>query len=284
MHQPDHLRGIAWMCVTALMWAITDAVAKELGQSYSNVQVLWGRFFFNALIVIVILAPRLGSTLHTAAPGLQLLRTTLLLTTFGLIFLSLRSLPLVTATAVFFMAPLFVSTLAIPFLGERVGVHRLAGVTLGFVGALIVIRPGTGMMQPAALLPLAAALSSALYQLTTRRVSFVDGAMTSLLYATLGGAVVTTALLPFNWTTPDTLGWSGLIGMGLTGGLAQLALIKGLAIAPASVIAPYHYTNLLWVAVLGYVMFGDVPDLWTWIGVAIIAISGLYVMRQSAPG
>ena len=272
------------MCVTALMWAVTDAIAKELGQSYSNIQVLWGRFFFNALIVIVLLAPRLRSTLHTAAPGLQLLRTALLLTTIGLIFLSLRSLPLITATAVFFMAPLFVSILAVPLLGERVGVHRLIGVALGFVGALVVIRPGTSMMQTAALLPLAAALSSALYQLATRKVSFVDGAMTSLLYATLGGAIVTTALLPLHWTTPDTLGWVGLVGMGLTGGLAQLALIKGLSLAPASVIAPYHYTNLLWVAALGYLMFGDLPDQWTWIGVAIIATSGLYVIRRSASG
>ena len=281
MTSAAHHRGIAWMCLTALMWAVTDAIAKELGQTYPNVQVVWGRFFFNALIVVVIFAPTLGSTLRTIAPGLQLVRTTLLLTTIALIFFSLRSLPLVTATAVFFLAPIFVTTLAMTLLRERVGPRRLIGVLIGFAGALIIIRPGTGMMQLAALLPLAAAISSALYQIATRKVSFLDSTTTSLLYAVLGGAAVTTALLPLHWRSPDVVGWVGLVTMGLTGGLAQLALIRALSLAPASVVAPYHYTSLVWVAIIGYAVFGDMPDGWTWLGALVIAASGIYVLRQS---
>lgn len=282
MTEPSQLRGIGLICVTALMWALTDAIAKYLGQSYPNIQILWGRFFFNALIVVVIFAPRIGRVLHTRRPWLQCARAVLVVTTVGLIFLSFRSLPLVTASAIFFMAPILVTVLAIPLLGERVGPGTWVGVLLGFAGAMIVIRPGSGMIQATMLLPLAAAVSSALYQIATRRVSFSDGALTSLLYASIGGALVTSILVPVHWQRPDLDGWLLLVAMGITGGTAQLALIKALTLAPASRIAPYHYTNLIWAALLGYTVFGDVPDAWTVTGGAVIAASGLYVLRHGS--
>lgn len=280
MTDPSHLRGIGWLCVTALMWALTDAVAKHLGQSYPTLQIVWGRFFFNALIVAVIFAPRLGHVLRTQRPWLQCARAVLLVTTVGLVFLSIQSLSLVTASAIFFMGPILLTVLAIVLLGERVGPRTWIGVLLGFAGAMIVIRPGTGMMQAAAVLPLGAALSSALYQIATRQVSFSDSAVTTLLYGSIGAAAVASILVPWHWQRLDLAGWLYLVALGITGGIAQLALIKALTLAPASTIAPYHYTNLIWAALLGYLVFNDVPDAWTVSGALVIAVSGVYVLQR----
>jgi drug/metabolite transporter (DMT)-like permease len=262
------------------MWALTDAVAKHLGQSYPTLQIVWGRFFFNALIVAVVFAPRLGHVLRTQRPWLQCTRAVLLVTTVGLVFLSIQSLSLVTASAIFFMGPILLTVLAIVLLGERVGPRTWIGVLLGFAGAMIVIRPGTGMMQAASLLPLGAALSSALYQIATRQVSFSDPAVTTLLYGSIGAAVVASILVPWHWQPLDLTGWLFLVALGITGGIAQLALIKALTLAPASTIAPYHYTNLIWAALLGYLVFDDVPDAWTVSGALIIALSGVYVLQR----
>ena len=280
MSAPAHLTGIACMCVTALMWGLTDALAKWLTQSYPVLQVLWGRFFFNALIVVMVYLPRLSDVVRTQAPTLQIIRSLLVVVTVGVLFVSFQTLSLVTANAVFYMTPILVTVFAIPLLGERVDLRRWIGVLLGFAGAMLVIRPGSSVMQAAALLPLVAAGSSALYQIATRRTSFVDGAITNLLYAAIGGTLMTSLMLPFVWKTPDAQGWLILVGLGVTGGTAQLALIKGLEVAPASVIAPFHYTNLIWAAVLGYAIFGDVPDRWTISGGLVIVASGLYVIRR----
>ena len=278
------LRGIGWMCLTALMWAATDTLAKLLGQSYPNLQVLWGRFFFNAVLIALLLGPRLPGTLMTRRLGLQLLRAALLVVTVGLIFLSFRYLSLVSVNAIFYVTPVLVTVLAIPLLGERVGGWIWVGVLLGFIGALLIIRPGAGVMQWAALLPLGAALSSALYQVLTRVVSTSDGAMTSVLYACLGGAFLTTVLLPFHWRTPDAGGWGMLVAIGITGAIAQLALVRALTLAAPQRIAPFHYTNLVWVTVFGFLVFDEIPDTWTLLGATVIATSGLLVLRRRTTG
>ena len=278
------LRGIGWMCLTALMWAATDTFAKILGQSYPNLQVLWGRFFFNVLLVALWLGPRLPEALATRRPGLQILRSLLLVLTVGLIFLSFRHLSLVSANAIFYLAPVLVTLLAIPLLGERVSGRLWAGVLLGFTGAMLIIRPGTGVVQWAALLPLGAALTSATYQVLTRMVSVSDDARTSVLYAALGGAVLTSALLPFHWRTPDPTGWGLLVAVGITGAIAQLALVRALTLAPPQRVAPFHYTNLVWVTVFGLLVFDEIPDGWTVLGAAVIAASGLLVLRRRTTG
>ena len=195
-------------------------------------------------------------------------------------FLALQSIPLVTASAVVFVGPLIVTALSVPLLGERVGPRRWAAVAVGFVGAMLIIRPGTDFMHAATVLPLLAALSFSFYQICTRVLASHDDPMTTLTYTAIAGSVATTAIVPSGWITPDTVGWIAMIAAGIFGALGQWALIKAISAAPVNTVAPFGYTGLVWATLFGFVTFGDVPDVYTLSGAVIIAASGLYVLHR----
>jgi drug/metabolite transporter (DMT)-like permease len=183
---------------------------------------------------------------------------------------------LVDTTSILLTNPLIVTALSVPLLGEKVGPRRWACVAAGCVGALIIIRPGFGVMQWAALLPLGAACCFALFQIITRRLSQTDAPLTTLFYTISVGTPVTTLIMPFVWVMPDWQGWLLMAAMGLIGGVSHFTLIKAFATAPAAVVSPFTYTNLLWATVFGFIIFGELPDRWTVIGALIIVVSGLY--------
>jgi drug/metabolite transporter (DMT)-like permease len=214
------------------------------------------------------------------AIGLQVFRSILMAVMTGLYFAALQVLPLADTAAVMYVAPLIVTMLSVPLLGESVGPRRWASVCVGFLGVLIIIRPGAGVMQFAALLPLGAAVLHAFYQITTRKVSAVDAPLTSLVYTALVGAIVTTVWMPMVWQTPDVRGWGLMILMGLRGGGGHFALIKAFQAAPASTATPFGYTNLIWVTAYGFILFGALPDNWTIAGATIVVMSGLYIFRR----
>ena len=268
------------MLLTTLMFVTLDALAKQLSQSYPVLQVVWARYVFHALLIVVWLRRRLPGSLRSERPVLQLLRSLLILVTTGVFFSALRFMPLADASAVMFVAPLIVTALSLPLLGEYVGPRRWASVVVGFAGALIVIRPGGGALGPVALLPLAAACGYALYQITTRILSRSDQALTTLAYTALVGTLATSAAVPFVWVTPAPADWLAMVALGVFGGLGHFALIKALSSAPAAMVTPFGYTSLLWATAFGYVMFGDLPDRWTVIGALIIAGSGLYIFHR----
>src|SRR3546814_3050506 len=179
-----------------------------------------------------------------------------------------------------FLTPILVTALAVPLLGERVGPRRWAGVAIGFLGAMIVIRPGTAAMQLAALLPLLAALFNAFYQLSTRMLSGTDGPMTTLLYSAAVGMVAMTAVQPFVWTAPDPEGWFLMMALGVLGGVSNFALIKAFQTAAASTLAPFNYTSILWATLSGFLVLGELPDHWPLWGAALIIGSGLYIFYR----
>jgi drug/metabolite transporter (DMT)-like permease len=208
------------------------------------------------------------------------LRSALLFATTALFFIGLSKVPLADATAVMMVAPLLVTALAVPLLGERVGPRRWASVLVGFCGALIVVRPGAGMASSGALFPLAAAFAYAGYQIATRVVARSDPPLTTLLHSALVGAVIASFAVPYFWTAPDVLGWLLLAAIGLLGGLGHYALIRAFQVAPANLLAPFGYTNLVWATLFGFLLFGDLPDEATLGGAAIIIASGLYVLHR----
>lgn len=268
------------MLATMVMFAGINATAKYLTLSYPVIQVVWARYTFHVLLLAALLGPRLPRVMKTGRPGLQLTRSCLLTVTTILFFNAISRIPLADASAIMYTAPLLVTALSMPLLGERVGPRRWFGVVAGFAGALVIIRPGAGIMQYAALLPLGAACTHALYQLATRRVSHTDRPLTSLAYTPLMGMVATSAVVPFFWTAPDPRGWLLMALLGLFGGAGHFMLIKAFQASPAATVTPFSYTNLIWATLFGYFLFGDLPDAWTVLGAVAVAASGFYIFRR----
>ncbi|HLS68391.1 MAG TPA: DMT family transporter [Kiloniellales bacterium] len=273
-------RGILWMLLAVMCFVILDTLAKLLSDSYPVWQVVWARYAFHLVLIAIVLRGTLAKTLRTTRLPLQLLRSLLLVVTTGLFFLGLTVLPLADAAAVMLLVPLFVTALSVPLLREKVGPRRWAGVLIGLLGALIVIRPGTDVFVYAALLPLAAALVNAFYHITTRLLSHSDSSMTTLTYSSLVGAAVMTIGLPFFWVAPDLTGWLMMIGVGVIGGTSHFFLIKSYSEAPAAVVAPFGYSNIVWAVIFGFVIWGDLPDFWTLLGAGILIASGLYIFHR----
>jgi len=276
------MRGILWMLATMLCFITLDAVMKHLLESYSLVQVTWARFFFATIIAVLVCGRSLGTLARSAVPGKQTLRSFLLMSTTAMFNAGIRSTPLATATTIMFLSPILITLLSIPLLGEKVGLRRWAGIIVGFTGAVIVVQPwqgGLGSVGLGALFLLIAALLNANYQIVTRMVR-EDDPLTSLLFTATAGTIVTSLIVPWFWSWPTAFDWLLLIGSGLAGAIGHLCLIRALRLAPASVVAPFSYSSLVWATLFGFVIWGDWPNLWTWVGAALIIGSGLYIFHR----
>lgn len=278
---PSHFRGILLLLASGLGFVLMDATGKHLTASLPVVEIAWGRYLFHLLALPLFLGgQRLRPALRSVRPGLQILRSALLLASTVCFFLAVKYIPLADATAIGFVAPLLTTALSVALLGEQVGLRRWAAVVVGFASVIVIIRPGFGMQHWAMVLPVVTAACFALYQIATRILSRSDSAATTYFYSAIVGMVVTSALVPFEWRTPDLAGWLWLAFLGFMGGLSHYLLIRAFAVAPASLLAPFAYAQLIWSIVVGYLWFGDFPDLWTLTGSAIICASGLYVLYR----
>jgi drug/metabolite transporter (DMT)-like permease len=273
-------RGILAMLLAFLVFTFVDVTAKQLTGSLHPVQVVWARYFSQTVFICILLAPRLRSIVRTAHPRLQLLRSGLLFSATLFFFTSLSLMELAEAVALLQTAPLIITALAALVLGEMVGIRRWSGVCIGLIGALIILRPGLGVFQLASLLPLGAAACLASYQVATRMLSGADGIWTTMLYTAGVGTLFATMAVPFFWTTPSLFEAVLMAAMGLFAGLGHLALVYGMNQAPASILAPFNYTALVWAMIFGFVFFAELPDAVTLAGAAIIVGAGLYVWRR----
>ena len=270
-------RGIACVLAAWLLFACMDAGSKQLAESYPIVQILWLRFA-SLLAIATWLAHRRGGNagLRTRHFWLQGARSLLLVVEIGLFILTITRLPLANAHAILAVTPLLVTALSVPLLGERVDIRRWSAIAVAFVGMLIILRPGLAVVQPAALLALLCASMFALYQILTRIVSRGDPPMTTLFYTAVVGTIGLSLIGPFSWTPPDTRGWALFALVAGLGASGHFLLIKALQLAPASVLQPFSYTTLIWATAVGFLVFGNLPDLATITGAAIIAASGIY--------
>ena len=280
--RPQHTRrGITLMMVGVAMFSIGDAAVKFLTTEYEIVQIVWARYMFHALLFLAIFS-RIGlkRQITTVRPWLQFGRSILLLLATIFFFTAVRYLSLAEATSITFVSPLLVTAFSIPLLGERVRFRRWIAIMVGFVGVLIIVRPGLGVMHWAAILPLGTAVCYAFYQILTRIAARTEDSRTSLFWTSAVGAILTSAVVPFAWTVPSPFAWVLMIGTGLIFGFGHFLLIKGFEVAPASSLAPFMYTGLIWVTIIGYLLFGDFPDQFTILGGLIVIASGLYVWHR----
>lgn len=278
----DKVAGIGLMVAAVFLFTCMDTIGKTLMASYPVQQVVWARYAFQ-FVLISLPIPLLGLQLvRTRHPFIQTLRGLLL--AFGTLcmFAAISVIPLANAYTVNFVAPLLITVLSIPMLKERVGWRRWSAVVVGFLGVLIVLRPGLGVMHPAAFLPLITATCFALYQIITRIMGAgtAESPLTMLFHLALVGTLVLSLVVPFYWQPVAPGDWPWLAAMGVLGGAGHLLLIRGLTLAPASLLAPFMYTQLLWGLGLGYWVFGDLPDVWTLVGCTVIVASGLYIFYR----
>lgn len=277
--------GIGLVVLAIGLFTVMDAIGKSLMARYPVPQVVWARYFFQ-LGWMLLLIPRVGvaGLVRTTRPGMNIVRGLLLAVSTIFMFGAISFVPLADAYTITFIAPLLVTVFSIPLLGERVGWRRWTAVFAGFLGVLIVIRPGFGMAHWALALPLVTAVGFALYQILTRKVSGTPGetAFAMLFHLAWVGTAILTAVVPFFWQTIAPLDWLPMAAMGALGGLGHLILIRALTIAPASLLAPFAYTQIAWALLLGYLVFGDLPDVWMLLGGAVIIASGLYVFYREA--
>ncbi len=280
IREPRILRGVFFVVLATALFVIMNTGVKLLRAHLPTVELIWARTLGHTLFIFAIFGPSHGGwrLLITRKPGTQLARSLLLLTSTSFFFTALGFVPLADATAVSFTSPLVVAALAGPMLAERVRFGHWIAIGAGFLGALIVIRPGAAGANPYLLLVIANSCCYAVYQVLTRRMAGFDRPETSVTYSALVGTLVLSAVVPFYWQTPDRLShWLILLVIGVLGGLGHYFVARALMWGPASVMAPFHYVQLIGAAAMGYLVFADVPSVWTWVGAGVIIASGLYI-------
>ena len=275
--------GIAAVVAAGILFTIVDALAKWLGQIYSPFEIVFFRYLFG-LLPIALLLWRSGGIqiLRTKRPWAHGLRALLLFVALVSFFGGLRALPLAEAIAIAFTSPLFVAGLAGPMLGETVGPRRWSAVVVGFIGAVVIIRPGTEAFEPAALLVILSAISFALAMLLTRRLTRTETSVALLTYSTIAAGIACLPFLALEWQSPDGDDLGLFLLLGVIGGFAAYLVIVGHGKAPAIVLAPFQYLGLIWGALVGWLVWREVPDAAVWFGAVIIALSSAYVTYREA--
>lgn len=269
--------------VTCALWMAMDSIAKHLGRDYPVGQIVWARYACSLapMLVYAIATGRSRTMWTTRRPALQLARAIFVLVSTFLVFGALQYIELAQVTSIIFISPVIVAVLAVLLLGEAMTPRRWVAVTLGFGGAILIIRPGFEGFQWALLVPLVAAITRALYVLTTRALGRVDDPFTTLLYSAVFGTAISSVALLFAWRMPDLVGGALLAMLGLLGAISHFMMIQAYAMAPSSTLAPFTYAELVWSVLFGIFLFGEVPDVLTVAGVVVIIVSGLVVLRSA---
>lgn len=279
----DLLRGILLLIVSASMFGAVDGLSKILADTQSVGQIVWARYALALPVVLATVRPSAWKDLfRTRLPGMQIARGLTPLTISVGMVLGVHYLPLADATVLLFAGPFIVVVLSAPFLGEHVPLSSWIGVGVGFLAVLIVARPGFSALSHYALLPLASAIFYALLQLITRSLGAAgEKATTTLAWTLAVGGIISTPFAVASWVHVTPAEWLLMIGLGIVFGVSQLLMIRAFTFAPAGVLQPFNYVQLISAAIFGIVVFGDVPDIWTVVGIAMIICAGIYVATRA---
>jgi drug/metabolite transporter (DMT)-like permease len=279
--QPDNpLRGIALSASACAVFAVADTTSKYLSTALPIIEIQWIRYMLFLGMAATLAARAQGRFVRPHNPKLQIVRGLCVTGSSVLFVYGIREMTMAQATTISFLSPLLITVLSIPLLGEIVGVRRWAAVLAGMAGMLIVVRPGTGGFQPAAMFGVASSGCWALALIITRKIAASDEPTTTILWSALVGVVVLTILLPFEARWPDWWQLGLCLMLGVLSSAGQWLVVLAHRLAPASLLAPISYTQLPWVCIGGYVVFDNLPDQWTLIGATIIIASGLYTAHR----
>lgn len=273
--------GIVYVCASMVLSAVMSVGIKWLSDLYPAVELTFFRSLFGFLPVFVFVRRGGGvGTLRTQRPWSHFLRSTVWVASFICSFLSLHFLTLANAVAFSFLAPLFMTILSVPMLGERVGIHRWGAVIFGFVGVLFMARPDGAVFQLGTIFGIANALFWAVGSLSVRQLTRTESTASITFYTHLFSTLLLGIALPFFWLPPNWLDLLAMAGLGLLGGISQYWTTQAFSYAPASAVAPFNYTQMIWAVVFGFIVWGDLPTLHLMIGVALVVASGLYILHR----
>jgi drug/metabolite transporter (DMT)-like permease len=261
-------------------FASMDATAKYLMREIGPAQTIWARYTVQAILVTVLILPKINIYGKTKYPKLQFLRSVALMMATTLFFFAFSKLGLAEASAIFNISPVLITLGAFLFLREQIGPRRVIGIFVSLLGALIIIKPGSGVFTIYALLPLGAAIFYSTYSLVTRFVGADESPWTSLFYSAIFGAICYSIYIVFHWNPMSNNALLLTIIIGLFGTAGHICLIRALTLGEASLVAPFIYTNLLFTTIWGLVLFGNFPDFWTIGGALIIVAAGIYVWAR----
>lgn len=277
------LAGVGWFVFAIFCFGVMDAMIKLASAGYGTWQIMFFRAAASILPVAVLVHWSGGvSSLRTKRLGSHVLRAMVGLAAVYGFFTSFRLMPLADAYAIGFAAPLFMTALSVPVLGEKVGWRRWAAVLVGFAGVMVMLRPGQGVLSLTALVPLAAAFFYSLTMLYVRVLARTETNAAIVFYFLVTLAAVSGVVMLPDWRTPDLPGLALLVAIGLVGGVAQIAFTQAFRLTAPSLLAPFEYTAMLWAVGFGYVLFGDIPDQAIWLGSAIVIASGLYIIHRES--
>ena len=277
------MKAITFNLLAWVMLPIMDGFAKYLSADLPVLQITWARYFFTVAFTFPIMFFFYRNQLKWSdKPKLQFIRGLILLTANICFFYSISIISLAKALTLAFVAPLIVTAFSPIFLGEKVGIRRWSAVTIGFIGSLVVIRPGFVEINLASLAALGTGIMYGFYLIITRKLSTSDNPLLTLLLTGVVGAVIISCVMPFVWVKPTLNQWSMMAAIGVFACIGHLFLILSLKYADASKLAPFSYFEIITNIIIGYYFFSDFPDNWTFLGLFIIVLSGIYISRRES--
>ena len=275
------MKAITFNLLAWVMLPIMDGFAKYLSSDLPVLQITWARYFFTVAFTLPIMFFFFRKNLvWTDKPKLQLIRGLILLTANVCFFYSISIISLAKALTLAFIAPLIVTAFSPIFLGEKVGFRRWSAVIIGFIGSMVVIRPGFVEINLASLAALGTGVMYGFYLIITRKLSSSDNPLLTLLLTGVVGAIIISFVMPFVWIKPTLNQWSMMAAIGIFACVGHLFIILSLKYADASKLAPFSYFEIVTNIIIGYYFFSDFPDKWTFLGLFIIILSGIYVSRR----
>ncbi len=273
--------GIAFAILAYLSFSLLDTIQKTTVIYHSIFQILFIKYFFTLFLSLVESYRKKNISFYLSGNiKLQIFRSVLSIIESGLFVLSFKYLTLADAHSIGSLTPVIIVALSALILREKVNLNTWIAIFFGFLGVLIIMRPGLSIFDPKSLIPLCAAFFLSLYQIVTRKVSETDKSETSLLYTALTGIILMSVLMPFYWYPMQSISYFLFIGVGFFFSLGIYFQIIALTFTKASVVQPFHYTLILWAIILGYIFYNDVPDTYTLLGAIIITLSGIYVLNN----
>ena len=275
------MKAVTFNLLAWVMLPIMDGFAKYLSADLPVLQITWARYFFTVAFTFPVMFFLFRKNLvWTDKPKLQFIRGLILLTANICFFYSISVISLAKALTLAFVAPLIVTAFSPVFLGEKVGYRRWSAVIIGFIGSLVVIRPGFVEINLASIAALGTGVMYGFYLIITRKLSTSDNPLLTLLLTGLVGAIIITTVMPFVWVKPTLNQWYMMAAIGIFACIGHLFLILSLKYADASKLAPFSYFEIITNIIIGYYFFSDFPDNWTFIGLFIIVLSGIYISRR----
>jgi drug/metabolite transporter (DMT)-like permease len=289
MHSHHPLRAVTLMLAAMLCFALLDATSKHLSQTFNVPLLVWARYTVHCLLMVVFLGPRHGLGLvRTTRPMAQVVRALLLVAVTGFAMAAFQVMPLAETTALIFVTPLIVALLAGPMLGEKVGMPRWIAALVGFGGMVLIARPGSALAPAGIAYTMIAAVCYAFYQIQTRRMTATEKPLTMVFYTALAGTAAMSLALPWIWHGPAPSALEALMicSLAVYGGTGHFLLTHAFRHAPASMLAPFLYAQLIWASLLGWLVYDDLPDLLSIAGMVTIVAGGVTValIERSAAG